>query len=297
MGPRGRSAAPHRAGRPPGRPIGPRRAPPRCRRRPRRPRGPVGPRRWSSRRPPPRCPSGPSGLTSTRCTSGSSGSSLPSSVLVGCTGGKTSPLRVHPRRRGKGRSAEGEPVAGAPLPRTPECTWRPPVSVRRPVLRVLLGGALLSAGVLAVVGGLALGGRGLLGVGLATVLAGCTAAGIAREAPGRRRGSVLEAAVWAAGCTAGAVLVAARRSPVAGGAVAAVVVLAALAVVAVRWAKIQRRRTSATGQRGAVLKLPVGPSPAPSVGDRRPNPVSALSTRALGDEWVRTTAALSGRLS
>src|SRR5689334_8031379 len=114
----------------------------------------------------------------------------------------------------------------------PECTWRPPVSIRRPVSRLLLGGAGLSAGALAVVGGLALGGPGMVGVGLAAGLAGCTAAGIAREAPDRRKGSALEAAIWASGCTAGFVLVVAGLSTVAGGAVAAVVVLAALAVVA-----------------------------------------------------------------
>ena len=43
--------------------------------------------------------------------------------------------------------------------------------------------------------------------------------------------------------------------------------------------------------------MPAGPSPALPVGDRRMRPVAALSTRALGDEWVRTTAALAGRLS
>ena len=171
------------------------------------------------------------------------------------------------------------------------------MSIPRPVSRVLIGVLLLSAGALAVVGGLAVGGPGLVGVGLAAALAGCTAAGIARESPGRRPGSVLEAAVWAAGCTAGSVLVVTGVATVAGGAVAAVVVLGALAVVAVRWTRIQRRRTTATGERGAVLKLPVGPTPAPPVGDRTLLSVSALSTRALGDEWVRTTAALAGRLS
>ena len=171
------------------------------------------------------------------------------------------------------------------------------MSIRRPVSRVLLGGALLSAGAFAVVGGLALGGPGLIGVGLAGALAGCTAAGIAREAPGHRRGAVLEAAVWAACCTAGVVLVVAGVSTVAGGAVAALVVLAALAVVAVRWARIQRRRTPATAERGEVRRMPAGPSPALPVGDRRMRPVAALSTRALGDEWVRTTAALAGSLS
>jgi hypothetical protein len=174
------------------------------------------------------------------------------------------------------------------------------VSIRRPVSRVLLGGALLSGGALAVVGGLALGGPGLVGVGLASTLAGCTAAGIAREAPDRTRGSALEAAVSAAGSTAGVVLVVAGLSTVGGGAVAAVVVLAALAVVAVRWSRRHHRRKSPTGGQGSsaeVLRLPVGPAHAGPVGDRRMLPVAALSTRALGEEWVRTTAALAGRLS
>jgi hypothetical protein len=63
------------------------------------------------------------------------------------------------------------------------------VSIRRPVSRLLLGAAAVSAGALAVVGGLALGGPGLIGVGLAAGLAGCTGAGIAREAPARSKGS------------------------------------------------------------------------------------------------------------
>src|SRR3954468_10467736 len=198
---------------------------------------------------------------------------------------------------GEGPISGGGAGRGSSSPRTPECTWRPPVSIRRPVTRVLLGGALLSAGVLAVVGGLAIGGPGLVGVGLAAALAGCTAAGIAREAPGRGRGTVLEAAVWAACCTAGVVLVVTGVSTVAGGAVAAVVVLAALAVVAVRWARSQRRRTPATPEHGEGRRLRVRPPPAPPGGARRLRPVSTLSTRALGDEWVRTTAALAGRLS
>jgi len=169
------------------------------------------------------------------------------------------------------------------------------VSIRRPVSRVLLGGALLSAGALAVVGGLAVGGPGLVGTGLAAALAGCTAAGIAREAPARTRGSALEAAVWAAGWTAGVVLVVAGVSTVAGGAVAAVVVLAVLAVVALRWGRGQRRRT--TPSAGEVVRLPVGPAHAGLPVDTRMLPVSALSTRALGEEWLRTTAALAGRLS
>jgi hypothetical protein len=189
-----------------------------------------------------------------------------------------------------------------------ERTWRPPVSIRRPVTRVLLGGASLGAGALAVVGGLALGGAGLVGVGIAATLAACTAAGIAREAPAHLRGSAVEAAVWAAGCTAGVVLVVAGVSTVAGGAVATLAVVAAVcAAVGVAWGRRKRGLSGTAVERdrkpaGDVLQLPVGPHPdssTGSVGDRRPVPVpvATLSTRALGDEWLRTTAALAGRLT
>jgi hypothetical protein len=188
-----------------------------------------------------------------------------------------------------------------------ERTWRLPVSIRRLVTRVLFGGASLGAGALAVVGGIAIGGPGLVGVGLAATLAACTAAGIVRETPADARGSAVEAAVWAAGWTAGVVLVVAGVSTVAGGAVATLAVVAAVCVVvAVRWGK--RRSTlsgTTTGERthpaaGDVLRLPVGPHPVPSAGmtgERQPVPVGTLSTRALGDEWLRTTAALAGRLT
>jgi hypothetical protein len=169
------------------------------------------------------------------------------------------------------------------------------VSIRRPVARVLLGSALAGAGALAVVGGLALGGPGLVGVGLAAALAGCTAAGIAREAPARSRGSVLEAAVCAAGWTAGVILLVAGISTVAGGAVAAVVVLAVMSVVALRWGRRQRAQTAPAA--GQVVRLPVGPAPSGFPVGSRMLPVTALSTRALGEEWLRTTAALAGRLS
>jgi hypothetical protein len=179
----------------------------------------------------------------------------------------------------------------------PENIWRPPVSIRRPVAGVLLGGAVLSAGTLAVVGGLALGGPGLIGVGLAAALVGCTAAGVAREVPNRPKGAAVEAAVWASGFTAGFVLVVAGLATVAGGAVAAVVVLSALAAVALRWGRTQRARTAAARRGAAVVRLPVPPPHAGPTGDSRMLPVGALSTRALGEEWLRTTAALAGRLS
>jgi hypothetical protein len=162
---------------------------------------------------------------------------------------------------------------------------------------VLIGGALVSAGSLAVVGGLAVGGPGLVGAGLAATLAGCTAAGIAREAPEGSRGSALEAAVRAAGWTAGVVLVVAGVSTVAGGAVAVVVVLSASTAVALRWGRRQRGRGTARRGSAQVVRLSGGPTPAGPLGDSRMRPVAALSTRALGEEWLRTTAALAGRLS
>ena len=177
------------------------------------------------------------------------------------------------------------------------------MSVRRPLSLVLLGGASLGAGALAVVGAFAVHGPGLVGVGLAATLAGCTAAGITREAPAHSRGSAVEAAVWASAWTAGVILVVAGVSTVAGGVVATLVVVAAvLAVVALRWARGNRATSATTSDRGRhascdVLRLPVGPqSPSPA-GDSRLLPVETLTTRALGDEWIRTTAALAGRLT
>jgi hypothetical protein len=165
---------------------------------------------------------------------------------------------------------------------------------------VLLGGASLGAGALAVVGGLALGGPGLVGAGLAATLAGCTAAGIAREAPAHSRSSALEAAVWAAGSTAGVVLVVAGMATVGGGVVATLAVLAAATVVVVRWTQGQRRQAPTSGQRDRpadVVRLPVGPTQARPAVDRGLVPVATLTTRDLGDEWLRTTAALAGRLT
>jgi hypothetical protein len=175
---------------------------------------------------------------------------------------------------------------------------------RRPLSLVLLGGASLGAGALAVIGAFAVHGPGLVGVGLAATLAGCTAAGITREQPAHSRGSAVEAAVWAAAWTAGVILVVAGVSTVAGGAVAALAVVAAvLAVVALWWARGRRRSSTQPGDperttSGEVLRLPVNSRPDRSpAGGGRFLPVGTLTTRALGDEWLRTTAALTGRLT
>ena len=184
------------------------------------------------------------------------------------------------------------------------------MSIRRPLSRVLLGCALLGGSALTVIGGLALRGPGLIGVGLAATLAACTAAGIARESPTPVRGSIIESAVWAAGWTAGAVLVVAGVATVAGGAVATLAVAAGLvAFVVVGAIRRRRRRHDPAGATTKDRTSPVGVD-APVSPDRGPvpvrghldgiplllPPVTALTTRALGDEWLRTTAALAGRL-
>jgi hypothetical protein len=171
----------------------------------------------------------------------------------------------------------------------------------RPLSRALLGVASVGAGALAVVGAIAVRGPGLIGVGLAAILAACAAVGIAREAPAARRASTLEVAVRAAGGAVGVLLVVAGISTVAGGVVATLAVLAAAAVVVVRMARRTGRPAGAAATKeverrpaaGEVRRLPVFPTTA-VVGLR---PVASLTTRELGDEWVRTTAALATRLS
>ncbi|TFV90601.1 hypothetical protein [Blastococcus sp. CT_GayMR16] len=177
------------------------------------------------------------------------------------------------------------------------------MSIARPLSRVLLGGALLGGAAFAVAGGLALGGPGLIGVGLAATLAGCTAAGIARESPAAGRGSAVESAVWAAGWTAAAVLVVAGVATVAGGTVAALAVAAGVIVFLGLRLNRARRATAGTGsRRGRQRPVHGGPTQRPvhrggTTGlARYLQPVGALTTRALGDEWLRTTAALAGRL-
>ena len=173
--------------------------------------------------------------------------------------------------------------------------------IPRPVSRVLLGGALVGGGALAVVGGLAVRGPGLIGIGLAATLAGCTAAGIAREKPATARVPALEAAVRAAGGTVAVLLVVAGLATVAGGIVAALAVTAAVVVVGVQ---VLRRPGPLGGTGGTtkdrgrpaaaeVLRLPVSPPPRAVALP----PVATMTTRALGDEWLRTTAALGSRLT
>lgn len=171
------------------------------------------------------------------------------------------------------------------------------MSQRGPFARLLLCGALLGAGALAVIGGLALRGPGLVVVGVSGVLAACAAAGIARESP-RREASPIDSAVLAAAWTFGVLLVLAGLAALAGGVVAVLAVgLAAAALAVVRVGSGQGARTAA-GIPSERLPDPLAQPPV----DLEvlllpvPPPVSAMTTQALGREWLRTTAALDGPL-
>lgn len=185
--------------------------------------------------------------------------------------------------------------------------------IHGPFARALLVLLVAGGGFLAVVGGLALRGPGLIAVGLAGVLAGLTAAGVARETPGSDVRTTLETAVLAAGGAATAVLTVAGLSALAGGAAAALVV--GLAVTGWFVHRLARRRGTAGDRRRAeapvawqpgvdVLLLPVPPDaePFPNRAEGVPGaprllpPVAELGTPALGAEWLRTTAVLAGPL-
>jgi hypothetical protein len=155
------------------------------------------------------------------------------------------------------------------------------VSTRGPLPRLLLWtGAVFGAG-LAVVGGLALRPPGLVAVGLAALVSACLAAGVARESrPGQQ--AVVDAA-WKAGVATVAVLLVMSGTAVLGGAVLTLVVAGLVAGTGtVVWLVRSSPRTSASAAAGrSAVPVP---------------PVSALSTEALGREWVRTTTALAGPL-
>ncbi|WP_448621300.1 hypothetical protein [Geodermatophilus sp. URMC 65] len=157
------------------------------------------------------------------------------------------------------------------------------MSTRGPLPRLLFWtGAVVGAG-LAVVGGLALRPAGLVAVGLAAVVSACLAAGVARESrPGQQ--AVVDAA-WKAGAATVAVLLVLSGTAVLGGAVLTLVIAA---VAAGTWTVVWLVRSSPRTPASAVARdrQPAAPLP----------PVSSLPTEALGQEWVRTTAALSGPL-
>jgi hypothetical protein len=179
-----------------------------------------------------------------------------------------------------------------------------PVPHRRPVQGPLVVVGLTVAGLVAVVGGLALRGPGLVAVAVAGVLAACLGWGTARESTSPTRRSNAEAAILAGAWTVGVLLVLSGTSVLAGG-VAAATLAGASAILAIGlWvARTPTEGTKApeptahgnvaapvTPLRTAELRRPVEPRPADLP------PVTALSTEELGREWLDGTTALAGRL-
>lgn len=160
------------------------------------------------------------------------------------------------------------------------------MSIGAPLSRVLLWTGLLCGGAVAVAGGLALRGPELVAVGVAGVLAGCMAAGIARETPGAHRRSTIEAAATAGATAVLALLLLAGIAALAGGAVATLTVVVAVLVTLATRVALGRRAGSPGGRRSA-------PSVVQSAAGR---PAAVLSTSELGQEWLRTTGLLAGTL-
>lgn len=171
--------------------------------------------------------------------------------------------------------------------------------------RVLAVTAILAAGGLATVGGLVLRPPGVVAVGVAGLLAGLTAAAIARDAPGPSVRRTLEAAAIGAAATVAVLLVVSGTAALAGAAGVALLLLAMAGVWLGRTLLRSRARSGAGAPRATGLQWP-GPAGPPDAAagpaQTAPvawllRPVSGLSTAALGDEWVHTSAALSGRLA
>ena len=162
--------------------------------------------------------------------------------------------------------------------------------VRGPFVRFLTGIALVCVAALAIVGGVALRGPGLVAVLVSAAMAGCIAAGVAREEPAPRRRSVVEAALHTAAVTAAVLLVLSGTALIAGGGAAVLLVGAAgLAWAVARWLRGRRTDSTATSVRAFGRPLDPGlPTEAPAT--------YGLPTSSLADEWVRTGLALRGPL-
>jgi hypothetical protein len=197
--------------------------------------------------------------------------------------------------------------------RSPVPVCRPRTSLealvpkRGPLARLLLGSAVACGGVVALAGGVALSGSGLVAVGVAGAVSAALAAGVAREAPEGGRSEALDAAWKAAAWTIGALLLISGLVVLAGGVVATLVTGLVLAALLAVWlVRAQQRGGQGAGAPGTPSLAPPFPASSSSApgaavrgggwADRNRLPVSALPTEVLGREWLRTTAALAGRL-
>ncbi|WP_456568570.1 hypothetical protein [Blastococcus sp. SYSU DS0539] len=164
--------------------------------------------------------------------------------------------------------------------------------IRGPFLRFLIGLGLACAAVVAVVGGIALRGPGLVAVCVSGALAGCVAAGVAREDPAPARRSAVEAAGQAAAVTIGALLVVSGTAVLAGGAAALLLAGAGVAAwAAARWARDRRAAAARPATAAGIHAVAGGWAPPASAA------VTGLPTTALGEEWLRTATELRGPLA
>jgi hypothetical protein len=145
-------------------------------------------------------------------------------------------------------------------------------------LLVLLGA------VLAAVGGVSLGGAGLIAVALVAVVAACLGAGIAREngGPDPRQASV-DAAWRTAVGTVAALLLISGCVVLVGAALTVLATACVLGLLLLRWAFRSARADHQAAASVTAMPLPGS--------DRRW--VRALTVQALGQEWVRSSAALA----
>ena len=166
---------------------------------------------------------------------------------------------------------------------------------RGSLVRSLVITAAVVGGVLAIAGGLALRGPGLIAVVVLGVFVGCLCAAVAREGAHADMRAALGAAAQGAAWTVAALLALAGTAGVAGGVIAALLGGTAVMGGAAFWLV----RGARAGQAPVTPLAPAHPARSGGIGtsvsDLLP-PVRALSTRDLGQEWLRTSAALAGRL-
>jgi hypothetical protein len=179
------------------------------------------------------------------------------------------------------------------------------VSSRGLLVRCLACAAFLVVGGIALVGGLSLRPAGLLAVGLAAVVTGALAAGIAREASDDDLRATLDATWQTAAWTIGVLLVLAGVAAIAGALVTTLVgAVAGVAGLAV-W--LARTRPAAKPSRVVPPSAARPAAPARQAPAARPTavvagnvagtptsggPLAALRIEALAQEWVSTSAAL-----
>jgi hypothetical protein len=191
----------------------------------------------------------------------------------------------------------GAPERGARHCTSHGISWRPLVTARGPVARILIGLGLLCGLVLALLSSVVLHGASLLFV---VAVAGLVAWAASRTVDDRR---AARAAAWQAAGSTVALSMLVAGAVVLGGAAAGVLVSGlALAAGGAVWLRHVRRARLA-GRAGrdrppARDDAPPAPAPVSLAGwlDGSPSPVSLMPFPTLGSEWVRTTAALASRL-